>query len=135
MAAYALDPPVIAMQLQAANRQSDTGAFNRNDESYLVETGSFLTSVEAVENLVVGMHQGSPVYLKQGVTVTGGPAEPEKYVSFLRRRHVAPRQCGAGRHAVRRYGIRRQAGRPRRRDDRRAVARQDGDAGADARAR
>jgi len=82
VAAYALDPPAIAEQLQAANRQSDAGTFNRNDESYLVETGGFLTSVKEVRNLVVGMHQGSPVYLKQVATVTDDPSEPENYVSF-----------------------------------------------------
>ncbi|MFO8099878.1 MAG: efflux RND transporter permease subunit [Salinibacter sp.] len=82
VAAHELDPPTIAEQLQAANQQTDAGAFNRNDESYLVETGGFLTSVEAVRNLVVGMHQGRPVYLKQVATVTDGPAEPEQYASF-----------------------------------------------------
>ena len=82
VAAHELDPPAIAKQLRAANQQSDAGAFNRNDESYLVETGGFLTSVEAVRNLVVGMNEGRPVYLKQVATVTDGPAEPENYVSF-----------------------------------------------------
>ncbi|MEF8864813.1 MAG: efflux RND transporter permease subunit [Salinibacter sp.] len=82
LAAHGLDPPAVAKQLRGANRQADAGAFDRNDESYLVETGSFLTSAEAVENLVVGMHEGSPVYLKQVAEVTDGPAEPEQYVSF-----------------------------------------------------
>lgn len=82
VAAHELDPPAIAEQLRAANQQSDAGAFDRNDTSYLVETGGFLTSVEAVRNLVVGMHEGRPVYLKQVATVTDGPAEPENYVSF-----------------------------------------------------
>lgn len=82
VAAHELDPPSIAKQLRAANRQSDAGAFDRNDTSYLVETGGFLTSVEAVRNLVVGMHQQSPVYLKQVAEVTDGPAEPDRYVSF-----------------------------------------------------
>jgi len=82
LAAHELDPPSIAKQLRAANQQTDAGAFDRTDESYLVETGGFLPSVEAVKNLVVGMHQGSPVYLKQVAEVTDGPAEPENYVSF-----------------------------------------------------
>ncbi len=82
VAAHGLDPPAIAEQLRAANQQADAGAFNRNDESFLVETGGFLTSVEAVRSLVVGMHQGRPVYLRQVATVTDGPAEPEQYVSF-----------------------------------------------------
>jgi multidrug efflux pump subunit AcrB len=82
VAAYQLDPPSIAKQLRAANQQTDAGTFERQDTSYLVETGGFLTSAEAVRNLVVGVHQGSPVYLKQVASVTDGPAEPDKYVSF-----------------------------------------------------
>jgi len=82
VAAYRLDPPSIAKQLRAANQQTDAGTFERQDTSYLVETGGFLTSAAAVRNLVVGVHQGSPVYLKQVATVSDGPAEPDKYVSF-----------------------------------------------------
>ena len=82
LAAHGLDPPAVAEQLRAANRQTDAGAFDRNDTSYLVETGGFLTSGDDVKNLVVGMHRGSPVYLKQVAEVTDGPAEPENYVSF-----------------------------------------------------
>jgi multidrug efflux pump subunit AcrB len=90
VAAHQLDPPSIAKQLRAANQQTDAGTFERQDTSYLVETGGFLTSAEAVRNLVVGVHQGSPVYLKQVATVSDGPAEPDKYVSF---------GYGAGHHA------------------------------------
>ena len=43
LGAHGLDPPAIAEQLRAANRQTDAGAFDRNDTSYLVETGGFLT--------------------------------------------------------------------------------------------
>ena len=82
LAAHGLDPPAIAEQLQAANQQADAGAFEQNDESYLVETGGFLTSIDEVRNLVVGTHEGSPVYLRQVAEITDGPAEPENYVSF-----------------------------------------------------
>ncbi len=82
LAAHELDPPSVAEQLRAANQETDAGAFQRMDESYLVETGGFLTSVDDVKTLVVGMHQGSPVYLKQVAEVTDGPAEPKNYVSF-----------------------------------------------------
>ena len=82
LAAYQLDPPSIAQQIQAANQQMDAGSFESGDTSYLVETGNFLTSVDQVRNLVVGVHEGSPIYLKQVAEVSDGPAEPETYVSF-----------------------------------------------------
>jgi len=82
LAAYQLDPPSIAQQIQAANQQMDAGAFERDDTSFLVETGAFLTSAEEARNLVVGVHQGSPVYLKQVADVHDGPGEPSRYVAF-----------------------------------------------------
>ena len=82
LAAYNLDPPAIARQLTAANQQMDAGTFQSGDTSYMVETGDFLASAEDVQDLVVGVHQGSPIYLKQVADVTDGPGEPEKYVSF-----------------------------------------------------
>ena len=82
LAAYNLDPPAIARQLTAANQQMDAGTFQSGDTSYMVETGDFLASAADVKNLVVGVHQGSPIYLKQVADVTDGPGEPEKYVSF-----------------------------------------------------
>ena len=91
LAAYNLDPPAIARQLTASNQQMDAGTFQSGDTSYMVETGDFLASAEDVQNLVVGVHQGSPIYLKQVADVTDGPGEPEKYVSFA---------YGEGRHAA-----------------------------------
>jgi len=82
LAAFDLDPPAIAQQLTAANQQMDAGTFESGDTSYLVETGGFLTSATEVEELVVGVHEGRPVYLRQVADVTDGPAEPEKYVGF-----------------------------------------------------
>ncbi len=82
LAAYHLDPPAIARQIQAANSQLQAGSFNANDTEYLVETGQFLDSAEDVKNLVVGVHEGQPVYLKSVANVIDGPAEPEKYVGF-----------------------------------------------------
>ena len=82
LAAYALDPPSIARQIEAANQQVDAGTLERDDTSMLVETGAFLQSAEEVRRLVVGVHQGSPVYLEQVATVQDGPGEPERYVAF-----------------------------------------------------
>ena len=82
LAAYNLDPPAIARQIKAANSQLQAGSFNANDTEYLVETGQFLDSAEDVKNLVVGMYEGQPVYLKSVASVIDGPAEPEQYIGF-----------------------------------------------------
>ena len=82
LAAYQIDPLTIAKQIRGANQQMDAGTFEKGDTSFMVETGAFLSSAAEVRNLVVGVHQGSPVYLRQVAEVTDGPGEPETYVAF-----------------------------------------------------
>ncbi|MES3629522.1 MAG: efflux RND transporter permease subunit [Longimonas sp.] len=82
LAAYGLDLPAIAEQMQAANQQVEAGSFRAGDAEYLVETGPFLEHAEDVRNLVVGVHDGAPVYLSDVATITDGPSEAERYVQF-----------------------------------------------------
>ncbi len=82
MARYNVDALSIAQKIQIANQQFNTGAFNNNDTEYLVEAGEFLQTSDDVANLIVGIHNGSPVYLKQVAEVLDGPEEPIQYVNF-----------------------------------------------------
>ncbi|MFO8231857.1 MAG: efflux RND transporter permease subunit [Longimonas sp.] len=88
--AYNLDLPAIAEQVQAANSQQQSGSFRSGDAEYLVETGKFLETAEDVRNLVVGVHEGQPVYLRDVATVTDGPGETERYVQFGYGAHHRP---------------------------------------------
>ena len=45
-----------------------------------VETGEFLTSPEDVASIVVGVHQGRPVYLREVATIEAGAKSPVQYV-------------------------------------------------------
>jgi multidrug efflux pump subunit AcrB len=82
MGGYQVDALGIAQKIQLANSQLDVGAFNKNDTEYLVEAGDFLKTSDDVANLVVGIHEGSPVYLKQVAQIIDGPEEPVQYVNF-----------------------------------------------------
>ncbi|MCK3684915.1 efflux RND transporter permease subunit [Maribellus sp. YY47] len=82
MAAAHVDALMIAQQIQLANGQFQAGSFDKNDTEYLVEAGDFLKSSEDVENLVVGINGGNPVYLKQVAQIIDGPEEPIQYVQF-----------------------------------------------------
>ncbi|MDX1740326.1 MAG: efflux RND transporter permease subunit, partial [Rhodothermales bacterium] len=81
LAGYALDPMQIMEMLRAANGQRAAGSFNALDTEYLVETGSFLSSVEDVGEVVVGVSGGRPIYLRNVAEVIDGPEEPVEYVS------------------------------------------------------
>jgi len=47
-----------------------------------VQTGEFLRSAEDVGALVVGVHNGRPVYLREVARVEAGAAQPQRYVWF-----------------------------------------------------
>ncbi|MDP2067482.1 MAG: efflux RND transporter permease subunit [Lutibacter sp.] len=82
MAENGIDALGIMQMIQANNSSSQSGSFVLNDQEYLITTGKFLTSSEDVENLVVGVNNNMPVYLKQVATIQDGPEKPNSYVSF-----------------------------------------------------
>lgn len=77
-----LDPLQIAGAVQAANQQISAGEFQRNNRTFLVETGEFLRSARDVENLVVGVYGRNPVYLNDVAEIVDGPEETSSYVLF-----------------------------------------------------
>lgn len=82
MAENGVDALGILQMIQANNGSSQSGAFVQNDTEYLVTTGKFLSTSEDVENLVVGVNNNLPVYLKQVASIHDGPQTPKNYVSF-----------------------------------------------------
>lgn len=82
MAANRVDFLSIAKSIGGANAQAQSGNFYKNDSSFSVLTGNFLSSAEEVSSLVIGMNGGTPVYLKQVATVTESPATSNQYVFY-----------------------------------------------------
>ena len=66
--------------LQAANASADAGALVGDNREIPVQAGSFLVDPEEIGSLVVGLHQGAPVYLADVAEVRLGPDQPERYV-------------------------------------------------------
>ena len=87
-----LDPPALAARglgvlgvlgpLGAANRQETTGAVTSDDRDVIVQTGAFFSSADDVASLIVGVHGGHPVYLRDVAKVEDGAEEPTQYVLF-----------------------------------------------------
>src|SRR6266567_8150342 len=83
LAAYGLTPSSVVMQLGAANTRSQAGSFARGNEEFQVEAGNFFTRPEELQQVVVGVHAGRPVYLRDvAENINDGPAEPNTYVLF-----------------------------------------------------
>ena len=79
---YGLSPLQVAGVLRKGNAALASGAFAGGNKETLVETGSFLASAEEVKKLVVGVHNGRPVYLSDVALVEDGVQEPENYVFY-----------------------------------------------------
>ncbi len=82
MAENKVDFLSVSKQIQGSNIQMPAGYLLQNDTAFSVETGNFLTSAEDVANLVVGINEQQPVYLKQIATVEDGPETSSQYVLF-----------------------------------------------------
>ncbi len=82
MAGYHVDPLIIMRRIQSSNKQSLSGKFDENDEEFIVKTGNFFKSKEDLGNLILGVYNGSPVYLKNVAKITDGPEEPKNYTSY-----------------------------------------------------
>jgi multidrug efflux pump subunit AcrB len=79
LAAHQVSPLEIAGALKVANAQMANGSFQKADREIAIETGAFLKSADEVRNLMVGMHAGRPVMLRDVATVTDGPEEAASY--------------------------------------------------------
>lgn len=80
LAAYQLSPLAIESTLNQANLSLISGTFDKRNEHNQVKTGEYLTDKETIENLVIGVHQGRPIYIKDIANILDGPSELERYV-------------------------------------------------------
>ncbi len=84
LAAHDITALQISQVLQGANVNLRAGSFLRDNREILVESGPFLASAHEIQSLVVGVHKGRPVYVRDVATVRDGPEEPRHYtrISF-----------------------------------------------------
>ncbi|MFO0754667.1 MAG: efflux RND transporter permease subunit, partial [Thermodesulfovibrionales bacterium] len=78
--AYHITPLQVSGMLRKANFVLPSGAFSRNNKELLVETGAFLRNAREVGDIVVGVSDGRPVYLREVARISDGPEEPSQYV-------------------------------------------------------
>lgn len=80
MAAHRINPIELPSILDRNNQRNQLGSRSFENQSILLETGSFLTSAQEVGNIVVGVFEGRPVYLRDIATVEDSASEPVDYV-------------------------------------------------------
>jgi multidrug efflux pump subunit AcrB len=85
LAAYGLTPATVVTALQGANARAQAGSFARDNREFQVEAGLFFTRAEDLKQVVVGVQNRHPIYLRDVVeTLDDGAAEPDSYVLFAK---------------------------------------------------
>jgi multidrug efflux pump subunit AcrB len=79
LAGHGLSALDLAGALKASNAQLSAGSFEQGNAVVAVEAGPFLTDAREAMNLVVGLHENRPVYLRDVARVEDGPAEIASY--------------------------------------------------------
>ena len=83
LAGYGMTPGAVVTQLQQANARSDSGSFSRGNQEFAVEAGRFLGTAADLQQIVVGVSQGKPVYLRDvASSIQDGPSEADDYVLY-----------------------------------------------------
>jgi multidrug efflux pump subunit AcrB len=80
LAAHGIALDELRMALDSANRSADAGAVIHDNHEIPVQAGTFLVEPEEVGELVVGVNQGQPVYLRDVADIVFGPDTPDQYV-------------------------------------------------------
>ncbi len=80
LAGYNINLDELQRALTAANVVRDNLSLTTDNREVLIQAGSFLSSAEQVGDLVVGVHNGSPVFLRDVSTIKHGPDQPSQYV-------------------------------------------------------
>ncbi len=82
LAAYQLSVSDLRVALQQSNYSRKSGYMVRDNHQVEVQSGQFLSSLSDVGDLVVGVKNNAPVYLRDVAEISRGPDQPEQYSAF-----------------------------------------------------
>jgi len=83
LAGYGITAGQIVGSIEGSNTRAEAGGFASSNTEFQVEAGRFLTSAADLQQVVVGVKNGRPVYLRDvAEKIEDGPAEPSTYVLF-----------------------------------------------------
>lgn len=82
LAGYGISLQQVAGAITVANTQKNVGAVEAGSKSFTVYSGSFLRTADDIKRLVVGMNQGSPVFMRDVAEVYHGPEDARNISSY-----------------------------------------------------
>ena len=82
LSAYTLSPLQVVGALGLSNRRVRAGEFASGNQQYILETGQFLRTAADVGNVVAGVTNDKPIFVRDVAQVTDSGEEPAQYVRF-----------------------------------------------------
>lgn len=82
LAAYNLSVDDLRLALQSSNISELSGYMVRDNQQVEVQSGQFLSTIEEVKSLVVGVQNNKPVYLRDVAEIKRGADQPGQYSWF-----------------------------------------------------
>ena len=80
LAGYGIDLNDLRLALQSGNHIRDNLSRTADNQEVLVQAGVFLSTADEVANLIVGLFNNKPVYLRDVAEIREGTDNPEQYV-------------------------------------------------------
>lgn len=90
MNSFAITLDQLNQHLPAANSSSPMLRLTHDNQEFPVQVGQFLTRVEEVKQLVVGLHNNAPVYLEDVATISLGANTPTQNVWTSDKTDIVP---------------------------------------------
>jgi len=82
LAGYDIDIIELKNALLAANSSAEAGVLVQADQESSVQAGVFLSTIEEISSLVIGVKNNSPVYLRDVAMIIAGADLPSRYAWF-----------------------------------------------------
>ncbi len=80
LSAFGIAAQDVKDALQVANASQPAGNLVLGNQEILVQTGTFLESSADVKKLMIGVHEGKPVFMSDVAQIVDGPDQPGRYV-------------------------------------------------------
>ena len=82
LAGFGLSVGQVAQAIQGANVETQMGGVENGGSHVMVVSGEYLKSVDDINQLQVGFHNGVPVYVHDVAEVTQGPEDAKQTVAY-----------------------------------------------------
>jgi len=82
LAGFGIGLDQLAQTIRNANSERAVGLIEDGQTTFSLHTGSFLRTAQDIENLMIGVRDGQPIYIRDVALVTEGTDDPSDLVAY-----------------------------------------------------